>query len=84
LAVQLGQPYFAEYEAAVDVFQRTAGIGAKITAIRSPRETLAKFRAAYPHESDYAGVPIEPVEQNFVSVRGTTIAGHDFEWPELE
>jgi hypothetical protein len=82
--VQLGQPYFAEYEAAVDIFQRTAGIGAKITAIRSPRETLAKFRAAYPHESKYGGVPIVPVQQNFVSVRGTTIAGQHFEWPKSE
>ncbi len=75
-------PLFQPYEAAVDIFQRTAGIGAKITAIRSPRKILDEFRTAYPHETSYAGAPVQPAEQDFVSVRGTTIAGDDFEYPE--
>jgi hypothetical protein len=73
---------FAPYEAAVDLFQHNVGIGAKITAIRSPRKILDAFRAAFPHETEYAGAPVELAKQDFVSVRGTAIAGHNFEWPE--
>jgi hypothetical protein len=75
-------PLFAPYETAVDLFQRTVGIGAKITAIRSPRKLLGEFRAAFPNESRYAGADVQLAKQDFVSVRGTTLAGDEFEWPE--
>ena len=77
-------PLFPPYEAAVDLFQHTVGIGAKITAIRSPRIILERFRAEFPHETKYAGAIIEPAEQDFVSVCGTTIAGNACECPEPE
>lgn len=75
-------PHFSAYEAAVDLFQRTVGIGAKITAIRSPRKLLDEFSAEFPHETRYAGAPVELAEQDHVSVRGTTIAGYAVECPE--
>jgi hypothetical protein len=75
-------PLFAPYEAAVDAFQRTVGIGAKITAIRSPRKLLDEFRAAFPHEDRYAGAPVQLAEQDHVSVCGTSVAGHAVECPE--
>ncbi len=77
-------PIFGPYEAAVDLFQRTFGIGAKITAIRSPRKVLDDFRADFPGETAYAGAPVELAEQGHVSVRGTTVAGHAVECPEPE
>lgn len=81
------QPYFPPFEAAVDLFQRTAGLSAKVTAIRSPRKWFDEFRAAFPEETArdvrYHGAAVQLVEtQDFVSVRGTTIEGHEFEWPE--
>jgi hypothetical protein len=75
-------PLFPPYEAAVDLFQRTVGIGAKITAIRSPRKLLDEFGAAFPREDSYAGAPVQLAKQDHVSVRGTNLAGQSFEWPE--
>jgi hypothetical protein len=77
-------PLFPPYEAAVDLFRHTVGIGPKITAIRSPRKLLDKFRAEFPHESSYAGAPVELAEQDHLSVRGTTITGRAVECPEPE
>jgi hypothetical protein len=82
------QLYFAPYEAAIDLFQRTVGIGAKATAIRSPCKTLNEFRAAFPleaaHELRYLGAVVELAEQDSVSVRGTNLGGQDVEYPEPE
>jgi hypothetical protein len=78
-----GQSYFEEYEAAVDRFQRDAG-GVTVTAIRSPRKLLDKFRAAFPHETHYAGGVVELAEQDHVSVLGINLARQSFEWPEPE
>lgn len=77
-------PLFPPYEAAVDLFQHTVGIGAKITVIRSPRKLLDEFTTTFPREASNAGAPIELAEQDHVSVRGTTIAGHAVECPEPE
>jgi hypothetical protein len=44
---------------------------------------LKQYRSQFAESLKYAnGVRIEEAEQDFVSVRGTNIAGHDFEWPE--
>jgi len=75
--------YFPQYEAAVDKFHRDAG-GVTVTAIRSPRKLLDEFRAAFPNESRYADADVQLAEQDFVSVRGTSIAGQEFEWPHPE
>lgn len=85
--MSLFQLYFQPYEAAVDWFYKAGG--SKISAIRSPRKFLNEFRAAFPVESGrelrYADAPIELVyTQDFVSVRGTSTAGHAFEYPEPE
>jgi hypothetical protein len=80
--MQLSEPFFAQYEAAVDEFLRNGGHTPSI--IRSPPALLKQYR------SHFAGLPyagdvrIVEAEQDFVSVRGTNIAGHDFEWPEPE
>jgi hypothetical protein len=79
--------YFPPYEAVVDQFHAADGV--KVTAIRSPRKLLDAFKAAFPAETArelrYLGAPVELVEtQDFVSVRGTNIGGHEFEYPEPE
>ena len=78
---------FPPYDDAALEFEKIAGVGFKIAAIRSPRNFLDAFRAAFPDETArdlrYNGIPIELVEtQDYVPVRGTTIAGHEFEWPD--
>jgi hypothetical protein len=79
--VQVSEPFFPEYEAAVESFLRNGGHTPSI--IRSPRKLLDQFRAAFPHETGYLGARFELADsQDIVSVRGTTIAGHDYEWPE--
>lgn len=84
--MQMSKPLFPEYEAVVDRFHRDAG-GVTVTAIRSPRKMLDEFRAAFPDETArelrYLGAPVElAAAQDFVSVRGTNIAGQVFEYPE--
>ena len=84
--MQMSKPLFPEYEAVVDRFHRDAG-GVIVTAIRSPRKILDEFRAAFPDETArdlrYLGAPIELADaQDFVSVRGTNVAGQVFEYPE--
>jgi hypothetical protein len=83
----VSEPLFPPFEAVVDQF-RVAG-GMTITAIRSPRKLAEEFKAAFPTETTrdlrYLGAPVEVVDtQDFVSVRGTTVAGHEFEYPEPE
>jgi hypothetical protein len=79
--VQMSEPLFSEYEAAVDSFLRAGGHTPSV--IRSPRALLEKYRSQFAGSTSYgAGVRIGEADQDFVSVRGTTIAGHEFEWPE--
>jgi hypothetical protein len=78
-------PIFGPFEAAVDNFLRAGGH--KPTAIRSPREVMKAFKASFPGETGrdikYFDAPVEVADgQDFVSVRGTTLAGQQFEWPE--
>lgn len=80
---------FPPYEAAVDSFYSVGGVSSKVTAIRSPRTLLDAFKDAFPDETTrelrYLGAAVELADtQDFVSVRGITSAGHDFEWPEPE
>jgi hypothetical protein len=80
---------FPPYTAAVEWFEEVAGVGSKITAIRSPRKFLNAFRAAFPDQTArdmrYNGVPIDLIDtQDNITVRGTTIGGHDYEWPDPE
>ena len=72
---------FRVCESAVDAFLREGGYTVKV--LRCPRHWLE------PHSADFVGlqtythgVRIEEAPQDRVSVRGTTIAGHDFEWPQ--
>ena len=79
--MHLGEPLFAQYEAAVDAFLRAGGHTPSV--IRSPPALLKQYRLEFEGSSEYAhGVRIEEAAQNFISVRGATIAGHHFEWPE--
>jgi hypothetical protein len=83
----MAEPLFPPYESVVDQFHAAGGI--TITAIRSPRTLAADFKAHFPtetaHELRYLGAPVEVVDtQDFVSVRGTTVGGHQFEYPEPE
>ena len=76
---------FALYDAAVEHFY--AAGGATISAIRSPHALFDQFRASLPIEfvqnQQYLGMRIEAVDtQSYVSVRGTSHSGNDFEWPE--
>lgn len=78
---------FPPFENVVHLFYKAGGV--TLTAVRSPRRSLDDFRAAFPIETarelKYLAAPVELVEtQNYVSVRGTDIAGHEFEWPEPE
>lgn len=75
-------PLFAPYEKAVDEFLRAGGHTA--TVIRSPRALFKQYRAEFGELPYAGGARVEGAAQNHVSVRGTTIAGHDFEWPEQE
>jgi hypothetical protein len=80
LAVQLSEPLFPEYEAAVDSFLHAGGHIPSV--IHSPRSLINKYRSQFPGSLEYArGVQIKEVEQDSVSVSGTTIAGQEFEWP---
>lgn len=75
------QPVLPEYESAVDAFLRAGGHTPLI--IRSPRDLLNQYRQAFGALLPYCGgVRIEEAAEECVSVRGTTVAGHDFEWPE--
>jgi hypothetical protein len=75
-------PFFDAYESAVDAFLRAGGHTA--TLIRSPRALIKEYKAHF-GELPYAGTArIQEAAQDYVSVRGANIAGHDFEWPEPE
>ena len=75
------QPIFPEFESAVDAFLRAGGHTPLV--IRSPLPLLYRYRQAFGAPLPYCGgVRIEEATQEHVSVRGTTISGHDFEWPE--
>jgi hypothetical protein len=77
------EPLFAEYEDAVDAFLHAGGHTPSL--ILSPSRALRQFRDRYPDLATYTnGVPIEEAPQNYVSVRGTTIAGQEFDWPDPE
>ena len=81
--MQVSEPLFARYEDAVDAFLHSGGHTPSV--IRSPPGLLTQYRAQFPGSLKYSGgVRIEEAKQDFVSVRGTTIGGHDFEWPEPE
>jgi hypothetical protein len=81
MAMQVGEPLFAQYEDAVDSFLRAGGHTPSV--IRSPPGLLKQYRSQFAESLKYAaGVRIEEAEQDFVSVRGTTIAGHVLEYPE--
>ncbi len=76
--MQVSEPLFPEYEAAVESFLRAGGHTPSV--IRSPPGLLNRYKSAFAGSANYGtGVRIEEAEQDFVSVRGTTIAGHDFE-----
>jgi hypothetical protein len=78
---RLGEPFFQAYEDAVDSFLRNGGHTPSM--IRSPLGLLKQYRLHFA-QLPYAGnVRIEETDQESVSVRGTTIDGHDYEWPEL-
>ena len=55
--MQVSEPFFREYEAAVESFLRNGGHTPSI--IRSPRKLLDQFRAAFPHETEYLGARFE-------------------------
>ncbi len=81
--MQVSEPFFDPYEAAVDCFLRLGGHTPSV--IRSPPGLLKQYRSHFAGSSNYAhGTRIEEAEQDHVSVRGTNIAGQDFEWPEPE
>jgi hypothetical protein len=75
-------PLFAPYEKAVDDFLRAGGHTA--TVIHSPRALFKQYRAEFGDLPYAGGANVTESAQNYVSVRGTTVAGHDFEWPEQE
>jgi hypothetical protein len=50
--------------------------------IRSPPGLLKQYRSQFAELPYAGGAQIQEAEQNFVSVRGTNIAGHVFEYPE--
>jgi len=77
------EPLFAPYEDAVDSFLRAGGH--TLSVICSPPGLLKQYRSQFAESLKYAGrVRIEKAEQDFVSVRGTNIAGHVFEYQETE
>jgi hypothetical protein len=77
----VSEPFFEPYESAVDSFLRAGGHTPSV--IRSPPSLLKQYRSQFAGSSKYAlRVGIEEAEQDFVSVRGTNIAGHVFEYPE--
>ena len=81
--MQVGEPLFAQYEAAVDSFLRAGGHTPSL--IRSPAGLLEQYRSQFAGSTNYgAAVRIVAWEQDFVSVRGTTIVGQVFEYPEHE
>jgi hypothetical protein len=81
--MQVGNPLFPEYEAAVDSFLHAGGHTPSV--IHSPPGLLKQYRSQFAGSTNYgAGVQLVEAEQAFVSVRGTTLAGDDFEWPEPE
>jgi hypothetical protein len=81
--MQVSEPLFEAYESAVDSFLRAGGHTASV--IRSPRGLLQDYIALFPGSSKYAlSVRIEEAKQGFVSVRGTNVAGQEFEWPDPE
>lgn len=76
---------FSPYEDAMNEFYRAGGT--RVSAIRSPVEVLRAFKRTFPEETAvelrYLGAPVEPVAtQDYVSVLGSSIAGHTFEWPK--
>lgn len=78
--MQIGEPFFPEYEAAVESFLRNGGHTP--ATIRSPHSLLKRYRTQFAGSSNYVhGTRIEEAKQDHVSVRGTTIGGHDYEWP---
>jgi hypothetical protein len=78
---QVSEPFFGPYDAAVNSFLLNGGHAPSI--IRSPPSLLKQYRSHFAGSSNYAhGTRIEEAEQDHVSVRGTTIGGHDYEWPE--
>jgi hypothetical protein len=80
--MHLSEPFFEPYETAVDAFLHAGGHAPSV--IHSPLGLLKQYRSQFAGSLKYAGgVRIEDAEQDFVSVRGTNIAGHDFQWPEL-
>jgi hypothetical protein len=79
LAVHLSEPFFGPYDAAVNSFLLNGGHTAFI--IRSPPGLLKRYRSQFGDLPYAGGVRTQEAEQDFVSVRGTTIAGHDYEWP---
>jgi hypothetical protein len=81
--VQVSEPFFPEYEAAVESFLHAGGH--EPTLILSPPAVLRLYRTRYPGLSTYTnGVPIEEAPQDYVSVSGTTIGGRLFQWPEQD
>lgn len=81
--MQVTEPFFAHYAAALESFLRAGGHRPYV--ILSPSGLLKQYKSQFAGSTNYgASVRIEEAEQDFVSVRGTTIAGHDFEWPEPE
>lgn len=75
-------PLFAPYENAVNDFLRAGGH--TVTVIRSPRTVFEQYRTQFGDLPYADGAIVEEAAQNYVSVRGTTIVGHDFEWPEQD
>jgi hypothetical protein len=46
---------------------------------------LKQYKSQFAGSTNYGtGVRIEEAQQDFVSVRGTTIGGQEFEWPDPE
>lgn len=80
--MQVSKPFFLEYEDAVESFLRNGGHTPSI--IRSPPGLLKQYRSRYGDLPYTGGVQIVKAEQDLVSVRGTTITGHDYEWPDAE
>lgn len=77
------EPLYFPFERAVDEFLRAGGHVP--STIRSPRDLLRDYRAGFPGLPTYSGdASVEEANQNYVSVRGTTISGQEFEWPEPE
>lgn len=81
--MHISEPLFPQYEDAVDSFLRAGGHNPSV--ILSPPSLAKRYKSQFAGSMTYTGgVRIEEAEQTFVSVRGTTIEGQDFEWPESE